>query len=94
MGMDVEHEQRHSFVVTIWREDAPAESPNRGWRGHITHVQSGERRYLRKLQEIVTFVGAHVGSLDRSNRRKGLLAPWRARSRSRPVINQSRDDGD
>jgi hypothetical protein len=76
MGMDDEQEQRHSFVVTIWREDAPSEHPNEGWRGHITHVQSGDRHYLIKLDDLVTFIAACMGAPDSWLARKGLLGRW------------------
>jgi hypothetical protein len=87
MGTNGELEQRHSFVVTIWREETPAESPGRGWRGHITHVPSGERRYLRRLCEIVSFVTAYTGSFDPAPKRRGTLAKWWACCRNRSAAD-------
>ena len=40
----------HAFVIKIWLED------NAMWRGHITHVPSGERRYIETLSEIDDFI--------------------------------------
>ena len=41
-----------SFIVKIWLEEEPDEEQAGLWRGHITHVESGRRRYLRSLAEI------------------------------------------
>ena len=45
-----------SFVVRIWIE--PREFPNASleWRGMIQDVMSGELRYFKKFDEMVTFV--------------------------------------
>lgn len=40
----------HAFVIKIWLED------NARWRGYITHVPSGERRYIQTLSEIDDFI--------------------------------------
>jgi hypothetical protein len=50
----------HSFIVKIWLEE-PAEDNRRAtWRGHITHVPSGERRYLKNLWQIVAFIAPYL----------------------------------
>lgn len=56
----------HSFIVKIWLEEADADQAM--WRGHITHVSSGERRYLQRLEDIPLFlipylkqVGVRIG---------------------------------
>ena len=36
----------HPFVVKVWLEETAAEAGQATWRGYITHVPSGERRYL------------------------------------------------
>jgi len=45
-----------SFLIRIWIE--PREFPNASfeWRGMIQDVMSGERRYFKKFDEMVTFV--------------------------------------
>jgi hypothetical protein len=59
---------RHSFMVKIWLEEGEASSGHMKWRGHITHVDSRERRYVERLQDISSFIrgylaamGAHIG---------------------------------
>lgn len=73
--MDLIEFNTHSFVVKIWREE-PADDHKEGrWRGHITHVPSGERRYLKSLNEIVAFMVPYLISMG-----VRLDAFWRLRS--------------
>ncbi len=54
--MDLIEFNTHSFIVKIWLEE-PADNHHKGkWRGHITHVPSGERRYLKSLGGIPAFI--------------------------------------
>lgn len=49
-----------SFIVKVWVEDG-AEAGSQGvMRGHITHVSSHERRYLKNLGEIEDFIAPHL----------------------------------
>jgi len=49
-----------SFIVKVWVEDS-AESGGQGMlRGHITHIPSHERRYLKNLGEIEDFIAPHL----------------------------------
>jgi hypothetical protein len=50
----------HSFIVKIWLEETAEEAGRATWRGHITHVPSGERRYLKKLDEITAFIRPYL----------------------------------
>lgn len=45
-----------SFVVKVWLEETVEETGRAKWRGHVTHVTSGERRYLESLSGIVDFI--------------------------------------
>jgi hypothetical protein len=45
-----------SFIVKIWLEETLEETGKVCWRGHITDVQSGERRYLKDLSDIGIFI--------------------------------------
>jgi len=51
----------HSFIVKLWLEDAGDETNQMGWHGYITHVPSGERRYLRELADILKFIKPYLG---------------------------------
>lgn len=46
----------HSFIIKIWLEETPEETERVVWRGHITHVPSGERRYLKECDDVVFFI--------------------------------------
>jgi hypothetical protein len=50
----------HSFIVRVWREARENELPNPEWRGEIEHVPGGERRGLRDLDEIASFIAAYI----------------------------------
>ena len=61
--MDLYESNTHSFIVKVWLEE-PAEGGHRAiWRGHITHVPSGQRRYIQALEEISAFIGAYLRDL-------------------------------
>ena len=61
--MDLVEFNTHSFIVKIWIEE-PAENQHKGrWRGHITHVPGGERRYLESLSEIAAFMVPYLMSM-------------------------------
>lgn len=39
----------HSFIVRVWLEEEVQETGQTKWRGHITHVPSGKRKYISEL---------------------------------------------
>ncbi len=61
--MDEPELNRQSFVVTIWLEETAEEAGTATWRGHVTHVPSGERRYLKRLEDIVDFVRPYLARM-------------------------------
>lgn len=54
--MELLENSSHSFVLKIWIEDAGSETDAAYWRGHITHVPSGERRYFQDLNGLLEFL--------------------------------------
>jgi hypothetical protein len=54
--MDPVEPNIHSFIVKVWQEVIVGEADEQGWRGYITHVPSGARRYFEDLAEILAFV--------------------------------------
>ena len=46
----------HSFIIKVWPEETGKRGKGVTWRGHITHVPGGERRYLRDLDAITAFI--------------------------------------
>jgi hypothetical protein len=58
--MDLESDTQ-SFIVKVRVEEESAKEAERGlWRGHITHVSSGRRRYLKNLDEIGDFIAPYL----------------------------------
>jgi hypothetical protein len=56
INMDLFEANTHPFIVKIWLEETAEEAGQATWRGHITHVPTGERRYLKDLDDIVAFI--------------------------------------
>jgi hypothetical protein len=52
----------HSFIVKVWLEK-DATNSGKTWRGHITHVPSGEKRYLKNLGEIAIFIEPYLRAM-------------------------------
>lgn len=73
-GMDLDETTTCLFSVKIWIEETAEEAGQATWRGHITHVSSGERRYVEDLDDITVFV---VPYLERMGVKLGIR--WRLR---------------
>lgn len=58
--MDLPESTTHSFIVKVWLEETAEEARCAAWRGHITHVPGGERRYLKDLDEIAAFIATYL----------------------------------
>jgi hypothetical protein len=54
--MDQIESNTHSFIVKVWLEEVHEESGKVIWRGHITHVPSGKRRYFEDLAIVNNFI--------------------------------------
>ena len=54
----------HPFIIKIWIEEMSHEtSPGqKEWRGHITHVPSGEKRYLKSMDDIRQFIAPYLAA--------------------------------
>lgn len=50
----------HSFVVKLWLEEETTDQGGPLWRGHITHVPSGERSFFQNLGDIVIFIAQYL----------------------------------
>jgi hypothetical protein len=72
--MDSLEPDAQSFIVKVWVEDGSETGSQAVLRGHITHVLSNERRYLKNLDEIGDFIAPH---LEEMGVKFGML--WRLR---------------
>ena len=61
----------HSFIVKIWLEETLEQSSEARWRGCVTHVSSGERRYVESFEAIASFIASY---LEVMGVRFGLIA--------------------
>lgn len=62
-----------TFLVKIWLEK---DGEGTAWRGRVTHVQSGDRRHLKRFKELRAFMMPYI---MRMGVRKGLwwkLKQW------------------
>ena len=67
--MDLSESTLHSFIIKLWLEaDSDKGEPNI-WRGYITHVPTGDRRYVKRLSDMTDFVQEY---LDDTHGRKNL----------------------
>jgi hypothetical protein len=58
--MEPTESDTQSFIIKIWLEEKPEETGQTVWRGHITHVPSGERQYLQDLDAILLFIKPYL----------------------------------
>jgi hypothetical protein len=56
----LEEPDAQSFIVKVWVEDSTETGGQGVLRGHITHVSSHERRYLKNLSEIQDFISPYL----------------------------------
>jgi hypothetical protein len=73
----------HPFIIRIWLEETVEEAGRAKWRGHITHVPSGKRRYVDDLNQIAEFIAGYLQGMGVQPRRKwqvidrfGRLRAW------------------
>jgi len=64
--------ERLSFVIKLWLEEAGTASSQKKWRGHITNVGTGERRYVESLQQISSFIQAYLAGMKRDRIRRRI----------------------
>lgn len=58
--MDTLEPGAQSFIVKVWVEDNGEAGGQGVIRGHITHVSSQKRRYLKSLGEIEDFIAPYL----------------------------------
>lgn len=58
--MDLFQSGTYSFVVKIWLEETAEEAGDVLWRGQITHVPSGARRYFNSLDDLLTIIVSYL----------------------------------
>ena len=77
--MDLSESTTHSFIVKIWLEETAEEAGQAKWRGHITHVSDGKRRYLNNLDDLTTFIMSYLEQMGVNVGIRGRVKQWLAR---------------
>jgi hypothetical protein len=72
--LDLPEVNTYSFIIKIWFEETAEETGRVVWRGHITHVPSGKRQYLKNLDEILIFIVPYLEDMGTK-----LTFSWRLR---------------
>ena len=62
--MDLFESNTQVFILRFWLEPREIEGAEPEWRGVIEHVESGERRYFRNLEVMLSFVAKYFDGLD------------------------------
>jgi hypothetical protein len=73
----------HSFIVKVWLEETAEEAGRATWRGHITHVPSGERRYIQDLDQIRNFVALYLEEMGVRFRARFRVQQWTSQLKRR-----------
>jgi hypothetical protein len=74
--MNVYESTTQSFIVKIWTEGEAGKVGRVVWRGQITHVPSGERRYLTDLDQVASFISKFLREMGVKTERFGRLRRW------------------
>jgi len=62
--------------VKVWLEETDQPENQAEWRGHITHVPSGRRRYVRELNEISVFIGMYLKEMGARLDTESKVRQW------------------
>jgi hypothetical protein len=65
--MDQIESNTHSFIIKVWLEEVHEKSGRAIWRGHITHVPSGKRRYFEDLTIVNDFISHYLQKIGVNN---------------------------
>jgi hypothetical protein len=71
-----------SFIIKVWLEETTEEAGETIWRGHITHVPSGERRYVQALDDVPAFIEPYLEAMGVRTTRCGRMWNWWRRLRT------------
>lgn len=74
--MDSLEPDSQSFIVKVWVEDRSGQADGGVWHGHITHVSSHQRRYLKNLDEIEDFIVPHLEAMGVKLGTRWWLRSW------------------
>ena len=68
--------QRQSFIVRVWLEETAEEAGRAAWRGSVTCVPNGARRYIQDLDEISRFIAPYLETMGVKLKKHRRLQRW------------------
>lgn len=68
----VPDDQTQIFIVRFWREPRESAPDVERWRGVVEHLKSGDRRFVRRPDDIGPFVALYVNG----DRDRGRIKRW------------------
>ncbi len=74
--MDIVEPGTQSFIVKIWVEESGEDTSRGVWHGHITHVSSHQRRYLKDMNEIQDFIAPYLEEMGVKVGKRWRLRGW------------------
>jgi hypothetical protein len=74
--MDSLEPDAQSFIVKVWVEDGSETVGHGVWHGHITHVPSGNRYYMKNLDEIGDFIMPYIEDMGVKPSRGWWIRRW------------------
>ena len=74
--MDLLEPSAQSFIVKVWVEDNTETGVKGALRGHITHVSSSKRQYIKNLDEISDFIVPHLEEMGVKLGMRWRLRRW------------------
>ncbi len=74
--MDAKPHPSHSFILKIWLEHTVEEAGQAEWRGHLTHVPDGQRRYIRSLAELASALAPYLEDMGITLQHRHRLPRW------------------
>jgi len=72
----------HSFIVKIWLEQSSDSTHDVVWRGHITHIPSGNRAYVANLVSIIIFLLPYLRLLGVKTSLRWRIVRWLMRGQT------------
>jgi hypothetical protein len=79
----------HSFIIKLWLEEFDRKQERAVWRGHITHVAEGKRRYVQHIDDIISFIVPYLEEMGVRCLRWKWLPQWLSRLR---ILTKERTD--
>lgn len=76
----------HVLMVKIWLEESQTEGKAK-WRGHVTDLTSGERRYVEDLFDIIHIIIPYLVRMGVKISRFWQLESWLKRKRNTSGFN-------